>query len=296
MTGPACALAVCALLLFGAAALADEPPLVAGAPEMRPLVAAWARGAALSVRTEGRGSSSGPAALLRGRATAAVLRRTLRPEELRALTAHYGEAPLALVVATDAIAVFVHPSNPIRGLRLAELAALFSERSTCGAPARIDTWDELALAPPWAQRRIGVYGPTAAGVRSAFRRAALCGAPYRAALREQPGGRTVVAAVAESPWAIGFAGRSELSPRVRALPIAASGGRWIPPDEPNTITGTYPLARPLWLVMPPPPLGESNRRLLSYALSGPGQALVRDHGFLPASQRAVGAAEAVLAR
>lgn len=293
----AAALALLPSLAMVAPTVAAETSVFgAGAATLRPLLQAWVDGAGVSGQVEGRGSSTGPAALLRGRAEFAALDRALRADELRVLTRHFGEAPLVFEAATDAIVVVVHKSNPLPGSSLATLASIFSDQSPCQSSPPLWGWAEVGLPSPWLGRRIGVYGPfEAAGPRASFRHAVLCDGPYRAGLRGQPGGRAVVAAVSESPWAIGFVGLADLGDRVRALPISTAGEAFVAPDEKSVRDGSYPLARSLWLVMPPGPLSSERQRLLEFAFSTPGQAMTRRHGLLPASERATKTARKRLA-
>ena len=282
----------CALFLLASESRSEEPaPLrVAGAESLLRLMEDWAGEVALPLEQTGRGNASGPSALLRGEATIAVMDRSLRPPELRALTTHYGEPPRIVEIGTDALVVIVHPSNLLAGLRLNEVAALFSEESACGEPRVLRVWGELGerVGGAWRERRVGALGSSKAGGTPArFRKAALCGGHFRGDLHRQPGEAALVAAVAESPWSLGFTRRGFLSARVRPLPLSLEGDDFRPPEEAFIADGSYPLARSLWLVAPPEdPPPQALGALLAFAVSGRGNTLTRAHGFLPASARA----------
>ena len=68
--------------------------------------------------------------------------------------------------------------------------------------------------------------------------------------------------------------------RVFALSIQTTGGRGIAPSEETTFDGTYPLARPLFLLTDGTPSGGA-KRLIDFILGPRGSEIMRRHGYLP---------------
>ncbi len=66
----------------------------------------------------------------------------------------HGYKPTALRVAIDAVGIFVHRDNPIKGLNFQQLDAIFSATLRCGATQPIVTWSQLGLPYDWAKRNI----------------------------------------------------------------------------------------------------------------------------------------------
>ena len=114
--------------------------------------------------------------------------REMLPAEVEAFRRVRGVEPLAIKVAIDAVAVFVHPANPMGSLSLAQLDAIYSAERRCdGAAEAVRTWGQVGAGGPWAEQAIMAYGHRArSGTRMVFRRVALCGGPFHDDVHEHP--------------------------------------------------------------------------------------------------------------
>lgn len=283
------ALLCCALAAAGPGSAADTLLRVAGsdsmAPLLRELATAFAeRNPGFRLEMTAPGSSTGPPLLLRGEAQLASMTRPMNDLELAAFQAKYGHPPSAVVIAVDAVAVFVSAENPIGQLSLEQLDAIFSHQRRCGAEQPIRVWGDLGLAEPWASRAIGIYvTPHASGTRSYFELTALCGGRIRDGAREQPGARSVVHAIRESIYGIGYGTRAALAPGVKALRMhSGSGPSYAVSSADPVRTGRYPLSRSLRLYSQPresaPPIAATDA-FLRFVLSDAGQQIVESQGF-----------------
>jgi phosphate transport system substrate-binding protein len=109
-----------------------------------------------------------------------MLLSTLRQNpEIDAFEKRYGYKPTHLRVALDALAVFVHKDNPIRGLTLQQVDGIFSKTQRCkGADAKI--WGDVGGSGTWARAPISLYGRNAAsGTYGFFKEYALATATTR---------------------------------------------------------------------------------------------------------------------
>ena len=61
-------------------------------------------------------------------------------------------------VAIDALAVYVHKDNPIKGLALTQVDAMFSSTRKCGNKEEITSWDSLGLGGALGGKNIQLYG------------------------------------------------------------------------------------------------------------------------------------------
>src|SRR5262244_2193471 len=120
----------------------------------------------LSVTMEARASGTGGPALTEGRADLAPVGRELLPPEEKAFVEKFGYKPLAIRVATGSlgslgktatVVVFVDKDNPIQGLTMAQLDAIYSKTRLRGHP-EVKTWGDLGLRGDWAKRPIHLYG------------------------------------------------------------------------------------------------------------------------------------------
>ncbi len=243
---------------------------------------------------EGLGSSTAISALMENRAELGPMSRYVRKAEETRFKSRFGYGPLQVRVAVDALAVFVHPDNPVakRGLTLAELDAIYSSTRTRGAAQPIRTWGELGLTGEWASAPIRLFSRnTASGTYGFFRDNALLGGQFRVGVQELVGSHEVAEAVAADRFAIGYSGIAFKSARIAAVPLAdETGGRFIPPSRETALNYTYPLTRFLFIAVnkePGKPASEMVREWFRYVFSPEGGRAVEQGGFfvLPAATR-----------
>jgi phosphate transport system substrate-binding protein len=245
----------------------------------------------LRVRIEAHHSASGPPALLSGRAQLASLSRPMSEHELLAFDARHGRRPIGYRVGIDALAVYVNASNPLDKISLQELDAIYSSTRTCGYPQAIKRWRQLGVKGDIADRTIGAYGyPATSGTYATFRGGVLCGGHFRDGVRVQPGGRSLILSVKESPSSIGYAPRSALIKGVKALRLAVKPGyQYGTLSADDVYNDVYPLTRALYLYRLAPeeadPEGQvADARVvdfLRWVLSEAGQEEIAAAGFLP---------------
>lgn len=99
----------------------------------------------LKIQIQASGSSTAPPALTEGTANIGPMSRELKNSEIAAFRRKYGYPPTMLLVAVDAIAIFVERRNPLIGLTLQQVDAIFSATRFCGAPSNIEHWRQLDI-------------------------------------------------------------------------------------------------------------------------------------------------------
>ncbi len=223
-----------------------------GSDSLNNLMTFWAEGIqerhpALRVEIEGKGGSTAPATLLSGSANIGTMTRRMRDDEIAPITAAWGYAPTAIAVAVDALAVFVHPDNPIPSLTLQQLDAIFS--STClrrGISAT--TWGDLGLSGEWATRSLTPVGRNpASGSYGYFKWLVLAKGEFTSSVVALPGLRGVVAQVASDLVGIGYTGVGYIDAGVRAVPLVDGDAIPVLADAVTSRDGSYPLARRFYL-------------------------------------------------
>ncbi|MFM2212657.1 MAG: hypothetical protein RL639_1851, partial [Verrucomicrobiota bacterium] len=70
----------------------------------------------VKIQVEGKGSGTAPVALTLGVAQVGPMSREMKSTEINAFAAKFGHKPTKVAVAIDALAVFVHKDNAIKGL------------------------------------------------------------------------------------------------------------------------------------------------------------------------------------
>lgn len=247
----------------------------------------------VAVQVQGAGSSTSPPALTEGTAVFGPMSRRMKAREIEAFEARHGYRPTAIRVAVDALAVFVHRDNPLPGIALSELDAVFSATRRCGQRETIDRWGQLGLTGAWKDRPIQLFGRNSvSGTYGYFKDSALCNGDFRATVNEQPGSASVVQAVATSLNGIGYSGMGYRTSGIRALPISRRpGGPYVEATAENATRGTYPLARYLYLYInkrPDTPLSPLEREFVRMVLSREGQQIVVKDGYVPLPASIVG--------
>lgn len=237
----------------------------------------------VTVQVEGKGSSTAPPALAAGAAQIGPMSRTMKASEIEDFEKKRGYKPTAVAVAVDCLAVYVNKDNPVRGLSLPQIDAIFSSTRKSNH-ADVANWGQLGLSGEWTDRDISLYGRNAAsGTYAFFKEEALGKGDYKNSVKEQPGSAAVVNGIAGDKAGIGYSGIGYRTSEVRALPIAAKeGGAFVEPDFENAIDGSYPLARLLYVYIPRDPdrpLPAATNEFLKFILSKEGQALVERDGY-----------------
>ncbi|HEU4326533.1 MAG TPA: phosphate ABC transporter substrate-binding protein [Roseiflexaceae bacterium] len=167
-------------------------------------------------------------------------------------------------VAYDALAIIVHPDNPVRALTVEQLRRIYQ--------GGITNWRELG--GPDAPIR-AVVREVSSGTRGAFDELVLDGEdPATQATSEVTAGE-VEQTVAGDTHAIGYVGFGNVRPDIATLSIDG-----VQPSPEAVRSGEYKLRRPLTLLT-----GSLSRPLaqsfVEFALSPEGQRLVAEDGWVP---------------
>lgn len=240
----------------------------------------------VSVQVQAAGSSTAPPALTEGTANFGPMSRRMKDGETAAFERRHGYKPHAVPVAIDALAVYVNKDNPIAGLTLPQVDAIFSETRRCGFETEVRTWGDLGLTGDWKNRPLQLFGRnSASGTYGYFKTQALCDGDFRNTVNEQPGSAAVVQSIGQSRNGIGYSGIGYRTSGVRAVPLAAeTGGGFIEATAENATAGDYPLARFLYLYLNKQPnrdLPPLEREFLRMVLSKTGQTVVVKDGYVP---------------
>lgn len=240
----------------------------------------------VNIQIQAAGSSTAPPALTEGTANIGPMSREMKSKEIEAFEAKYGYKPTGIAVAIDALAVYVHKDNPIKGLTIAQVDAIFSSTRKCGSPADITKWDQLGGTGALAGKEIQLYGRNSvSGTYGYFKENGLCKGDFKNNVNEQPGSASVVQSVATSVNAIGYSGIGYKTSGVRAVPLAKKeGDPFIEADETNAVSGKFPLARALYVYVnkaPGKPLDPMVKEFMTLVLSKEGQQVVHKDGYMP---------------
>src|SRR5690606_16124487 len=129
----------------------------------------------VNIQIQAAGSSTAPPALTEGTANMGPMSREMKDNEIEAFENKYGYKPTAIPVAIDALAVFVHKDNPLEGLSLPQVDAIFSSTLKCGHSEVVNSWGQVGLTGPWQRRDVQIFGRNSvSGTYGYFKETALC--------------------------------------------------------------------------------------------------------------------------
>ena len=261
----------------------------------------------LSVTMEARASGTGGPALTEGGAHAAPVGRELLPAEHDAFVKKFGYEPLAIRVATGSVGslgktaasiIMVHKTNPIAGLTLDQIDAIYSKDRKRGH-ADIQTWGDLGLKGEWAARPIKLYGlrpPN--GIEQFIRRVVLLGGEWKDGIQQvRTEGFTHAFNVAARDMVtntngLTYALLSNVTPDVKVVPLAEKAGApFVAITQQTIYKHTYPLSRYVYIFInrpPGKPIEPKVKEFLKLVLSRQGQRVVSEEGvFLPLTSKIV---------
>jgi phosphate transport system substrate-binding protein len=229
----------------------------------------------VQVAVTGGGSGTGIAALINGTVDMANASRQIKEAERESAEAN-GIEPVEHVVAGDAIAIVVHPSNPVDGLTIPQLSAIFS--------GEITNWRKVGGEdrPIVLLSRESNSGTHVFFLEEVVRQ----GDEENKTLFSpdtllMPSSEGISAEVRQNPNAIGYDGLGYVTHDQKVLAVApVDGGAYVMPAVETVKDGSYPIARGLYIYT----VGEPQGAILEYLdwILGPaGQAIVQDLGFVP---------------
>jgi phosphate transport system substrate-binding protein len=239
----------------------------------------------VNIQIQAAGSSTAPPALTEGTSNLGPMSREMKDDEVEAFEDKYGYKPTAIPVAVDALAVMVNKDNPIKGLAMDQVDAIFSATNKCGAAKSIETWGDAGV-PEWGAKTIQLYGRNSvSGTYGYFKEHALCKGDYKSNVNEQPGSASVVQSVTESVNGIGYSGMGYSTSGIRMVPLAKKGSTsYVDATPENALNGSYPLTRYLFVYVnkkPNQPLAPLELEFIKMVLSKTGQQSVIKDGYIP---------------
>ncbi len=240
----------------------------------------------VNVQIQGAGTSTAPPALAEGTSNFGPMSRAMRDSEEASFEEAHGYPPTLVRVAIDLLAVYVNRDNPIEGLTIPQVDAIFSSTRRCGYGEDITRWGQVGLEGAWANRDITLYSRNAvSGTYGYFRQHALCDGDFKDSINEQPGSASVVQGVTESLNGIGYSGIGYQTAGVRAIPLARDEDSVMAaPTAEMAASGDYPLARFLYVYVnnhPQDGMPPSQSEFLRMVLGKQGQEVVVRDGFIP---------------
>jgi phosphate transport system substrate-binding protein len=222
----------------------------------------------------GGGTGTGIAAMINGTVDIANASRAMTPEEIAAAKAN-GFTPVELEVARDAIAIVVHPGNPVKSLTLQQLSDIYT--------GRIKNWSlvggqDRPIVLLSRESNSGTYVYFLENViRLGDSKSKLLFSPDTLLM---PSSEGISAEVRQNPNAIGYDGLGYVTADQKVVPVAkGSTSPAVLPSVKTVNDASYPISRALFMYSHGQPQGEV-KAYLDWIVSD-GQALIPALGFVP---------------
>jgi len=216
----------------------------------------------VTLAVTGGGSGTGIAALINGTTHVAQCSREMKPEEKEAVLKSTGLEVREFIVGLDALAVIVHPSNPVSELSIDQLSDIFTQKIT--------NWSEVggldeSILPLSRERNSGTH---VYFLEEVVRQGNAKGPEeFANTILMMPSSQAIAQEVARSRAAIGY----------------KSGEPAVAPTLETGQNKTYPISRPLYIYTAGRPEGDI-QRFLDFIQSAEGQEIVKIMDFVPLSK------------
>jgi phosphate transport system substrate-binding protein len=236
------------------------------------------------ISVSGGGSGVGLTALVNGTVDIANASRQIKPEELD-LALERGVQPVEFVIARDAIAVIVHPDNPVQRLTLRQISDIYS--------GRISNWSQVGGED---RPIVRLSRETNSGTHVYFLETVVrlgdsdSDVLFSPDTLLLPSSEGIVNEVRQNPNAIGYDGLGYVPPDLRMIAVARDQrGPYVLPSALTVDDGSYPVARELYMYTGGEPLG-AVAAYLDWILSAEAQEIVAELGFVPITAGPAGSA------
>jgi len=226
------------------------------------------------ISVTGGGSGTGIAALINGTVDIANASRGMKQDEIDEAKANHIN-PVEFVVARDAIAVVVHPSNPVEQLTLAQISDIYT--------GKISNWSQVGgedrpIVLLSRESNSGTYVYFLENViRLGDEKSTLLFSPDTLLM---PSSEGISVEIRQNPNAIGYDGLGYVTADQKMVAVARDVNKpYVIPSVETVNNNTYPISRPLYMYT----AGEPSGQLKSYIswILGDGQNLVTHLGFVP---------------
>jgi len=264
---------LCMVLMPSAGFAQPNRIIIDGSTTVGPIAKAFAeyymsKNPGVNITVSESGSGNGAKALINGMCDIADMSRFMKNEEFKAAVAK-GIYPVGTVIAIDGLAVIVHPSCPVQGLTTDQIRNIYT--------GKITNWKELG-GPNVAI--VMISRDTNSGTYESFETLVLNKQKISDKAEYVGSSGAIRSRVQSTPAAIGYVGLGFVDKTVKALKVNG-----VYPDNATVVSGTYPIARPLFMFTNGyPKMGSRLGNFLNLYLTQKGQQIIEEIGFVPVTK------------
>jgi phosphate transport system substrate-binding protein len=222
-----------------------------------------------SIMVTGGGSGVGLAALQNGTTDIAQSSRKMKLDEKMKLQ-DAGKTFKEVIIANDALAVIVNPSNKISQLTREEIESIYT--------GKVTNWKEVG----GEDLNIVIYSrESSSGTFEFFKEHVMNKKNFAPTAMLMPATGAIVQSVSQTKGAIGYVGLAYLETTVKALKVSYDKGQtYVAPSVETAMNKTYPISRPLYYYYLNT-IETAVKPFVDFILSADGQKIVREIGYVP---------------
>ena len=180
-----------------------------------------------------------------------------------------GRTIVEKIIAYDALAVVVNPSNPVSKLTREQLEGIFT--------GKITNWKEVGGQD---MKIIPYSRETSSGTYEFFKEHVLMNKNYMNSILSMPATGAIIQSVSQTKGAIGYVGLAYINKSVKAINASFDGKTFVKPTMANAINKTYPIVRPLYFYYDKKDEAK-NIAFVNFIFSKEGQKIVQEIGYVP---------------
>ena len=263
---------ILSVLMFSTIATSFQAQKLKGSDTVLPLAQkaaeVFGKKSGKSVTVIGGGSGVGIAALLDGSTEIAMASRAMKFDE----KVKFKDAKKDItekIIAYDALAVIVHPSNKVSKLTREQLEGIFT--------GKINNWKEVG----GADLQITAYSrESSSGTYEFFKEHVLSNKNYKSSILSMPATGAIVQSISQTKGSIGYVGLAYIEKTVKAISVSFDGKTFVAPSVKTAKNKTYPISRPLYFYMDKKVVAKA-KPFVDFVLSTEGQNIVSEIGYVP---------------
>ncbi len=222
-----------------------------------------------SVTVVGGGSGVGIASLMEGTTDIAMSSRELKTDERMKLE-EANKKVTEVIIAYDALAVVVHPTNKVSQLTREQLEGIFT--------GKISNWKEVGGSD---SKIIAYTRESSSGTYEFFKEHVMSKKNFASTALSLPATGAIIQSVSQTPGAIGYVGLAYVSAGVKAVAVSYDqGATFVSPSVESAKSKAYPIARPLLLIYDSA-IEAKVKPYIDYVLSDESQKSVAEVGYVP---------------
>jgi len=231
----------------------------------------------VAIAVTGGGSGTGISSMINGTVDIANSSRAMKDSEIEAAQSN-GISPVEHVVGYDALAIYLHPDNPIKEITIDQLKSIY------GDGGEIESWSQLGVTVPGcsSDEIIRVSRQNNSGTYAYFRDAVLGkDNDFKLGSRDMHGSKDVVDLVENTACAIGYSGLAYATDHI-GMPCVKldDGATCVAPSSATAADRTYPIARPLFMYTAGTPTGAVGK-YMDWIMADYAQCIIAEKGYAP---------------